>query len=380
MWINITKEIFDKSEFKSLNFLYQIISWYPTDSFSRYNIVIDTEKVLNTDNFKQLSTIEKSLKEFLDIEFTNFTNSNSNISYKISYKKKVNNFNIEEAIIFFNQPVSIVLENNKNDSQFILAIIKHFCNNEMIVFNHIDNGWIQFENAGGCSNIPNFMDGFLKKFKTIAYKNNKKISDYFRGIIIIDSDKEFDNQGFKHKALVEKLDKLGLNTKNITGNTNTIINQNPFIHILEKRMMENYLPKEIFEDLKNQKSIQQNQELKDWLDVYLNLKDKNQLDYLNISDGFPPKKVKYNGLIRKDINEDILKLFSLTITDLNFQKLDKGFKFQGFDENGNLKNGISFKEQFPNLFRKPIVNKKNLEARDGNGELQRIATKILNLI
>jgi hypothetical protein len=185
MWINITKDIFDKAEFKSLNFLYQILSWYPSDSCSRYNVVIDTENVLNTENFKKLSTVEKSLKEFLDIEFTNFTNTNSNISYKISYKKKKSNFNIEEAIVFFNQPVSIVLENNKNDSQFILAVIKHFCDNEKVVFNHFNNGWIQFENAGGCSNIPNFMDGFFKKFKTIADKNNKRVSDYFRGIIVI---------------------------------------------------------------------------------------------------------------------------------------------------------------------------------------------------
>jgi uncharacterized protein with HEPN domain len=380
MWINITKEIFDKAEFKSLNFLYQILSWYPSDSCSRYNVVIDTEKVLNTDNFKKLSTVEKSLKEFLDIEFTNFTNTNSNISYKISYEKKLSNFNIEEAIIFFNQPVSIVLENNKNDSQFILAIIKHFCDNEKIVFNHFNNGWIQFENAGGCSNIPNFIDGFLKKFKTIADKNNKKISDYFRGILIIDSDKEFDNQEFKHKALIEKLERLGLDTKNIIESTNTIINQNPYIHILEKRMMENYLPKEIFEYLRSQNSIQKNNELKDWLDVYCNLTDKKQLDYLNISDGFPPKKGKYDNTLRKDVNKEILKLFSLDVTDLNFQKLDKGFKFQGFDENGNLKNGSSFKEQFPNLFRKTIVNKKNLEIRDGNGELQIIANKIKNLL
>jgi hypothetical protein len=145
-------------------------------------------------------------------------------------------------------------------------------------------------------------------------------------------------------------------------------------------MMENYLPKEIFDDLKSQNSIQQNQELKDWLDVYFNLTDKSQLDYLNISDGFPPKKGKYDSTVRKDVNQEILKLFSLSITDLNFQKLDKGFKFQGFDENGNLKNGSSFKEQFPNLFRKSIVNKRNLEMRDGNGELQRIVDKILNLL
>jgi hypothetical protein len=62
MWINITKEIFEKAEFKSLNFLYQILSWYPANSFPRYNIVIDTEAVKDTENFNKLSTIEKNLK------------------------------------------------------------------------------------------------------------------------------------------------------------------------------------------------------------------------------------------------------------------------------------------------------------------------------
>ncbi len=380
MWINITKEIFDKAEFKSLNFLYQILSWYPSGSCSRYNIVVDTEKVFDSENFRKLSAVEKSLKEFLDIEYTNFTNENSNISYKISYEKKLNNFNIEEAIIFFNQPVSIVLENNKNDSQFILAIIKHFCDNDEIVFTHFNNGWIQFENAGGCSNVPNFMDGFLKKYKAIAYKNDKKVSDYFRGILIIDSDKEYENQKFKHKALMKKLEVLGLNVDNIINSTDKIINQNSNIHILEKRMMENYLPKEIFDYLKCQNSIKQDKELKDWLDVYCNLTDKSQYDYLNISDGFPPKKGKFDGSIRKEVDQEILKLFALSVTDLNFQKLDKGFKFQGFDDNGKLKSGSSFKEEFPNLFRKAIVNKSNLELRDGNGELQRIANKINNLL
>ena len=368
MWINITRDIFEEAEFKSLNFLYQILSWYPTDSNPRYNILIDTERVKNTDNFKSLSTIEKNLTEYLDIEFSSFVNSSSQISYKISYTSKKQNFNIEEAILFFSQPVSIVLENNKNDSQFIITIIQHF--GRKGEFNkaqeHLDNGWIQFENAGGCSNIANFIEGFLAKFKIIAGKNNRSASDYFRGLIIIDSDKEYETQGSKHEELINKLKFLGVEN---------------CVHILEKRMMENYLPKEVFEELVSQRSVIINNDLKDWLDVYLNLNNEVQKDFLNIPDGFPPKKDKFDSSgERKLVQPEILELFSLTENDINFKKLDRGFQFKGFDTTGKLKIGGSFKEEFPNLFRKPVVNQQNLTIRDGKGELQIIANKISELL
>ena len=284
MWINITKEIFQKSDFKSLNFLYQILSWYPNgSSTSRYNIVINVDEVRATNNYKKLLSIEKNLEEFLNLEYTYYATSGSNINYKIAHSKGQNKFNIEEAILFFNQPVSIVLENNKHDSLFIKSIIAHYGDNgeSNKAQEHVKNGWIEFENAGGCSNIPNFIEEFLAKYRLVADKNQREISDYFRGIIIIDSDKEFENQPSKHNKLVQKLKALGIDPLKI--------------HILEKRMMENYLPKEVFEEIKRQSSVQRNSDLKDWLDVYLNLTDK-QMDFINISDGFPPKKDKYDAI------------------------------------------------------------------------------------
>ena len=80
MWIKINKDIFDKAEFKSLNFLYQILSWNPTSSsLPRYNFFVDTEIVQESTNFRTLSYIENSLKEFLDIEYLEFVNSSSKI-------------------------------------------------------------------------------------------------------------------------------------------------------------------------------------------------------------------------------------------------------------------------------------------------------------
>jgi hypothetical protein len=53
MWINITKDVFVNSDFKALNFLFQILSYYPsTATKPRYNIVIDFENVLDTENLR----------------------------------------------------------------------------------------------------------------------------------------------------------------------------------------------------------------------------------------------------------------------------------------------------------------------------------------
>jgi hypothetical protein len=331
--------------------------------------LVDTEKVKVTDNFQKLSYIEKNLEEFLDIEYAYFGTSSASISHKIANRKATNNFNIEEAVLYFNQPVSVVLENNKNDSQFIRAIITHFgkIDERNKALEHLNFSWLQFENAGGCSNILNFITEFLERFRTIADKNQRQMSDYFRGIIIIDSDKEFATQESKHTGLIEKWKSKGIASSQI--------------HVLQKRALENYLPKEVFEEIRRQPAVRNNNALNDWLEAYLSLTDKDQLDYLNIADGFPPKKDKYDiSGTRKSVNPEILSMFALSVTDINFKKLDNGFKYQGLDENGKLKSGSSFKDEFPNLFRKPIINKQSLEARDGNGELLQIASKINQLL
>ncbi len=391
MWINITKDVFVNSDFKALNFLFQILSYYPsTATKPRYNIVIDVENVRGTTNFEKLEYIEPNLSSFLEEEYNAFVIASPTIYKNITSHSGASNFNIEEAIPFLNQPVSIILENNKNDSEFILAIIKYFGNikNYNKAQEHIDHAWLQFENAGGCGNIPNFMEGFLNQFKHLAEKNNRKISDYFRGIILIDSDKEYSTQAVKgdHKALLKKLNDLNIDVSNIVDqNSGIILNKNPNFHILEKRMMENYLPKEVYQEIKRQIGRLANQkELNDWLDVYLTLSVKEQLDFLNIPDGFPPgeKSKKYINEVRKSVANEILSLFQLVITDINFQKLDNGFDFKGFDENGKLNTGKEFnvKNELPKWFKKGVVNRANLEKRDGIGELQSILDKITALL
>lgn len=379
MWINITKDIFDNSDFKALNYLYQILTHSSFNSRPRYNIVIDTEKVKHTNNFKRLLSIEKNLTEFLDLEYSYYHTSGKSTSYKISSKKNGLNFNVEEAIMFFNQPVSIILENNKNDAEFIFAIIKHWGAKDGYnkAQEHVDNAWLQFENAGGCSNIPNFLEGFLRQFKSLALRNNKSIFTYFRGIIIIDSDKEFASQAIKksHESLLNKIKKLGLNTDGIIDqDSGEIINQNVNVHILEKRMMENYMPKSVFQEIFRQLNHQNEQELKDWLSAYLNLNSAEELDFINIPDG------KLHGILTP-IPSELQTLWN-AVSLVNLERLNKGFNFKGFSENGNHNIGKEYnlKNELPKWFKKELVTRENLEERDGKGELKRILDKMVNLL
>lgn len=350
MWIEIENDIFQKSDFKGLNYLYQILSWYPSHSIPRYKIFIDLPKVESTPNYEKLKIIETGLKELLESQFDEFITSNPKNcrpNHKITYKSGKNCFNIEEAIRFYSQPISIILENNKNDSCFIIAIIHHFDKNGMAK-EHLKNGWIRFENAGGCSNTANFVDGFLEIFRDLAAKNSRDLSDYFRGLIVLDSDKEHstDPQKSQYTTLLTNLALKGI--KNI--------------HILEKRMMENYMPDDVFIDLKNEFGTRsRNKDLVDWINVYLYL-NNDQKNYLKYYDGFN------DDLVRLDRNVQIL-YSGLSLKQ--FGILKEGFKYKG----------KNFKNQFPLLFlESDKVNRHTLNLRAGSGELEDILEKINNLL
>ncbi|MFK7796944.1 MAG: hypothetical protein AB8E82_05785, partial [Aureispira sp.] len=125
MWVEIDKSIFEKGAFKALNYIYQILSWYPVGSIPRYNIYIDKERVKHTDNYSKLLDIEHDFENFIDTEFNQFiteSTSTAQPDHCISTQKKTNHWSIEEAIPFFQQPVSILVENNKNDAYFVRAI------------------------------------------------------------------------------------------------------------------------------------------------------------------------------------------------------------------------------------------------------------------
>jgi len=350
MWIEISSDVFENSDFKAVNYIFQILSWYPNNSVPRYRVLINTNTANHTENFKKLRLIESGFDEYIDNEFNDFvvtSSSKPQTDYKITLEKGLNCFNIEESIQFFSQPVSIVLENNKNDSIFVISIIEHFDSNSELK-EHIKNGWIKFEHAGGCSNLENFLEGFETIFQDLSQKNNRPTQDYFRGIVILDSDKEYPDQETQNIKLGNILEQKGYN-----------------VHILEKRMMENYLPDEVFRSLKEVYRSKQSDSSKiKWISSYLSLGNQ-QKDYLNIKGGFPKK---YDKGVKLPIDNKIMALYA-DVSTTNFEILDEGFKLE------------DFKNKYPLLFSSnPHVHKESLQNRANSEEYHNIIDKISALI
>lgn len=350
MWIKLNKSIFENSTTESLEYLLNILLWYPSESISRYNILcLEIDEIINSnllDEFsvqlkkKIISVIEQSNNEWVLI-----SNKEAKPKYEISTETGLNTFNTTEAIRFFQEPICIILENNHTDSFFIRSIIYNFDNKDKRLTHFLHNGWIVFQNAGGCGNVLNFYKGYLTKFSYLALMYNRKISEYFIGFSILDSDKDYpSHKNNKYKSLKKEL-----------------INEYLYleIYVLKKRTMENYMPDDVFNNYYSGLSYTSH---KSWIDAYINLNDE-QKDFFNISDGFP--KLKSSGEL-KEMSKEIKQFYNLSSKSIN--SLKNGFK---------LKN---FKTDFPkNYLENHLVNKQSLSLRDRQNELLYIYNKIKEL-
>lgn len=355
MWIQINKDIFETADYKGLNYIYQILSWFPKNN-PRYKIFIFPDQVKETQNYNNFKNSDHDFENLVEQQFNEFIQtqpSEKKCDYIITNQKGDKNFNIEEAIRFFSQPISIILENNKNDAYFIKAII-NYLDGSGILKEYIENGWIRFENAGGCSNVKNFIEGELKSFEDLSSRNSRDTHHYYKAFILLDSDKEFltQNQKSQYTTLITYLNSINIDSKRF--------------HLLEKRMMENYLPDEVFLSLKDEYTGKNGKrDLLNWINTYLSLTDI-QKDFLNIKDGFS-KETDKNG-VRKPIKKEILNLYN-TVTGQNFINIDNGFKYP------------DFKNSFSELFHKSNrVNKSSLQTRANSNELSIILNKIRKLI
>lgn len=356
MVVEIKEDVFNGSDFKGLNYLIQILTYK-----QRYALFVEYTLIRDTELYNKLDEDDK--KE-IEENFNRIMTEGLDSTHFISENSSFNLFNIEEAIRFFNQPISIILENSLNDQYFIIAIINHF-DSLGEVKRHLDNGWIQFENAGSCTNVENFITGKLQSFNNFSFSYGKNNSQYLRCFVLLDSDKEYPTMA--SKPAYEKLSPF-LSINRISN------------HILEKREMENYMPEEVFDD------IATNPDLRKWVNAYAYLSDQ-QKNHLDIYEGFPKKvaahlskkkkkkqrkrKTQHNHIfrtIRTELDINIQNLYG-NVSKINFEILDKGFKLS------------DFKTEFPKHFEKhPLIHKKSLSKRAGSNELQDILDKITILL
>ncbi|WP_278551775.1 hypothetical protein [Elizabethkingia bruuniana] len=354
MWIKIAKDIFENADFKGLNYIYSVLSWFPK-TIPRYKIFIDQQTVEQTENYQIFVKSDLNFKNLIDQQFNEFIQSqpsNSKVDYIVTNQKGINCFNIEESIRYFSQPISIILENNKNDAYFIKAIINHF-DSSNILAEYLENGWIKFENAGGCSNVKNFIEGELKAFEDIASRNQKETFHYYKAFVLLDSDLEFPSQNQKpqYTTLIDYLKTIDIGSEKF--------------HLLEKRMMENYMPDEVFLALRDEyRSKNGKKELLAWISSYLSLTDE-QKDFINIKDGFSKEKnVKGERIIKPEV-----KYLYSTVVGQNYTNIDNGFRYP------------DFKNSFSELFHKSDrINKASLKRRANSEELTIILQKIKKLI
>lgn len=342
IWVKLDSDIFSGSDIMRVNKLISDLFDSPKNTpFARYSVLIDINSLEEGSDLKNYLDRNPTLASLVQFQFNDFVNNSCKVDYKVN--EAGGDYNTEEAIRIFSSPVRIILENNKNDSEFINAIMKYLDGPDKFKC-FVDNGWVVFGNAGGCGNVLNFIEGEMRAFETISLANNRNREDYFRGIVILDSDKNHPNDhATKYNNVISELNRMNI----------------PY-HITEKRAMENYMPENVIYDLVPTYNVNG---IPNWVNAYKNLSSSDQKDYLNIPDGFP-KDGAGNVL---PLHGDVAALFNIGHANLSY--LSIGLKLP------------NFKDNFPKLFSSSHhVHKTSLNARDGNGELEKIKEKINLLI
>lgn len=332
MLVEIKNDIFQNEEIGNISHLLGICFYN-----DRYDVLVDYPTL---EELGILNMFNKSSQDALLFHFNKAVTQGKKAHSFVSLKDVDDNiFKLNEAIRYLNQPIRIILENNLNDSFFIKAIIKHF-DLDGNVKKHLEQDWLQFDNAGGCTNVENVIKSRINAFDSLSKEAHK----YLRCLVILDSDKEYPSAPVKDSYI--KLI-LFLELKNV-----------PYV-VLEKRCMENYMPDEVYDQIQ-----QSNHQA--WINVYKHLSEE-QKDYLNINKGFTNKEKP----TRSDLDTEVLNLYS-NVSDFNFNILDKGLKLS------------DFKTTFPQKFNTHPVHKTTLLQRtkdqSKSNELQLILDEISKLL
>jgi hypothetical protein len=245
-------------------------------------------------------------------------------------------FLLENAIIYLNQPISIILENSYYDKFFLKSLFKNFTRLSQQINFGIKNYYFDFVNGGGKNNIPNVIKTLIQKFSNL---NNSVC--YLRACVIIDSDKPNPTVASPNQEIISFCDKHKI-----------------LIHILYKREVENYIPLEYIPEL--------GIALGPIYNLYLGF-NETQKDFYNLKDGFN------NARKLENLPEEIRMLFN-SLNDDKIQTLRKGLKNNTFNPTQDLSP----------LFENENVTEKTLKFRTKNqpnpNELEDVLKMINSLL
>lgn len=251
-------------------------------------------------------------------------------------------YSVREGIVFIDSPLEILVENSLNDARFFRALFKAFVP-KLPFREYEERKWVVFSNAGGCSNTPNYIKAELE--------SNGHKSKMLKCFVLLDSDRQFPGDNHKQHAVTSYLDE----------------NNVPY-HILEKRMMENYLPDEAYDEIRSSQNT-------DWIECYLHL-TPNQKDFINISEGIdgdiPDRKQRGNGIHGRALLPSAIKVLYDDISCIQYEVLSKGLVLK------------DFKSSFPKAFESYHVHKSSLKKRTAHQndpeELEHIVNNIIQLV
>ena len=355
MWIEIKEDIFESNDLKNLQFLLSIIFETKGSKFSKAKLFLNYNSIKESDLFNKLDSIDQELIQ--DSVKSSFYENQIEVKYFISNEEQEDTYRLEEAIELLREPLWIVLENSFNDSNFIKSIIYNFDDTDKFVTTCIENRWIDFANAGG-SGAKNQIKGKLETFNSLVVKHNSQTHKYYRGLVILDSEKNYKNE-----------------PKNYNSLTSFFQQRNIKWHILEKRSIENYMPDEVIFQIKLDKVNSKRPDDKDciiWINAYKYLSDL-QKDFLRYEK--QPSKCNFQN---NDLHE-INNLYNISAT--NYSILEKGINYRDNETFGIQDEERRYKNSFPKKFiNSPLVNKETLKKRCGNDELERIYLIIKSML
>lgn len=363
MIVKIDKSVFDAAKDADkqleLSFLLHIILYK-----HRYILKVTDAEILNSDSFKKLMQAEQTaINEQIALSII-ASNMNADCEVRIGgereWKRQV--FSPSEAVLFLMQPLSVILENGLNDARFMDALFRLFdATGELI--RHVNEGWIRFENAGGCSNVKNFLKA------RVGYYGGKE--KFLRGFVLLDGDRRFPSDTApqkKYKSLIEQLEKWNIS-----------------YHVLEKRCMENYMPDEAINSMSNKVT-------REWIRAYQML-SAEQKDYFCLAEGFvkdisKEHKRKVDDKVKTLRSKDLKRrkksyvreflpqdeqVFYQNVSQGNFLHLETGLKLK------------EFKTHFPEKYGETaFVYKNNLLVRTSHQtdprELEHMVENILSVL
>lgn len=328
MKVRIDKSVFDNATNAGrqleLEFLLHIILYK-----RRYELILTDVEILRSRAYPLLSQTERMIVDAQIANSINASVSDTDCNVVVGGDKEEAQkvFSPAEAVLYLLQPLSVILENVLNDAHFMNAVFRHFDSTGKLV-KCVSESWLRFENAGGCSNVKNFLQS------RVAYYGGKQ--KFLRCYVLIDGDRRFPNDPDPEKRIKKLKEQLAVWEVDC--------------HVLEKRCMENYLPDDAMRTFMTE-------DTKEWINAYNSLTPQ-QKDCFCIAEGFRKD-------ITKENKSEVKKRENLLQTkDVKRRKVSYVRKFLPFDEQafysnvsrGNflhLEKGLKmkdFKVKYPEAF------------------------------